>query len=318
MRKGLTRKYKRTTGDTNIGHTMTEMFEDFMLIKKGEGLAKRTISEHYTHFGYFKDYVGKELSAIEMTTEVFVGWITYMIEEMSYAPGTVNIRVRTMRSFLRYAYEDKQWISEPIHKRFKPIKAPIDVVESLTVEEYRRLIAAIDDTTYTGFRTKVITFVLLDTLVRVCELVDIKRENVDLKTMAIRLEAADTKTRVGRTVPISNRTAKLLSEYMQETEEFGSEYVFLTYEGESISEATVRDNLRVYGQVAKITNKRVSPHTIRHTGALFYIMNGGDPFSLQRILGHSHMNMVRRYVQMTNMDVQNQHSAHSPLNYVFK
>jgi integrase/recombinase XerD len=253
-----------------------------------------------------------------MTTEVFMGWIRYMTDEMNYTPGTVNIRVRTMRAFLCYCYEDKIWLSEPIHKRFKPIKAPVDVVEAFTVEEYRRLIAAIDDDTYVGFRSKVMTFVLLDTMVRVCELVDIKRQNIDFKTMSIRLEAADTKTRVGRVVPISARTAKLLSEYLHETEECGNEYVFLTYEGEKIGEATVRDNLRVYGQVAKISNKRVSPHTIRHTGALFYILNGGDPFSLQRILGHSHMNMVRRYVQMTNMDVQNQHSAHSPLNYVFK
>jgi integrase/recombinase XerD len=188
----------------------------------------------------------------------------------------------------------------------------------LTVEEYRRLIAAIDDKSYVGFRTKVITFVLLDTMVRVCELVDIKRKNIDFKTMSIRLEAADTKTRVSRFVPISPRTAKVLSEFLQETEEFGNDFVFLSYEGEKISEATVRDNLRLNGQVAKIIDKRVSPHTIRHTGALFYILNGGDPFSLQRILGHSHMNMVRRYVQMTNMDIQNQHNLHSPLNYVFK
>jgi integrase/recombinase XerD len=317
MRKGLTRKYKRGSA-VSPAMTMTEMFEEFMLIKKGEGLAKRTIAEYYENYRYFKDYAGRELSADEMTSEVFAGWITYMLDEMSYAPATINIRVRTMRSFLRYAFEDKQWISEPIHKRFKPIKAPIDVVEAFPVEEFRRLVGAIDDTTYTGFRTKVITFVLLDTLVRVCELVDIKRQNVDLKTMSIRLEAADTKTRVGRVVPISARTAKLISEYMAETEDFCSDYVFLTYEGEPISESTVRDNLRVYGQVAQIKNKRVSPHTLRHTGALFYIMNGGDPFSLQRILGHSHMNMVRRYVQMTNMDVQNQHSVHSPLNYVFK
>lgn len=319
LRKGLPRqrKYKRgTTSDITL--TMTEMFEEFMLVKKGEGLAKRTISEHYTHFGYFKDYIGRELSADEMTTELFVGWITYMIEEMDYAPGTINIRVRTMRAFLRYCYEEKMWLEEPVHKRFKPIKAPIDVVESLTPEEFRRLIGAIDDTTYTGFRTKVISYVLLDTLVRVCELVDIKRQNVDFKTLTIRLEAADTKTRQGRYVPISSRTAKLLSEYMRETEDLANDYVFLTYEGEPMGEHTVRDNLRVYGQVAKITNKRVSPHTLRHTGALFYILNGGDPFSLQKILGHSHMNMVRRYVQMTNMDVQNQHSVHSPLNYVFK
>jgi integrase/recombinase XerD len=303
---------------SELSLSMTEMFDEFMLIKKGEGLAKRTIAEHYNNFGYFKDYMNRELLSDEMTTELFMSWITFMREEMDYSPMTINIRVRTMRAFLRYCYEDKAWISEPIHKRFKPIKAPIDVVEAFSVEEYRRLIAAIDDENYVGFRTKVMTYVLLDTMVRVCELVDIKRQNIDFKTMAIRLEAADTKTRVGRVVPISSRSAKLLSEYMRETEDSGNEYVFLTYEGEKIGEATVRDNLRVYGQIAKITNKRVSPHTLRHTGALFYILNGGDPFSLQRILGHSHMNMVRRYVQMTNLDVQNQHSTHSPLNYVFK
>ncbi|WHY93735.1 site-specific integrase [Neobacillus cucumis] len=316
MRKGLRRNKRAASSE--ILMTMTEMFEEFMLIKKGEGLAKRTIQEHYVHFGYFKDYIGRELTADEMTTDLFMGWITFMLEEMDYSPMTVNIRVRTVRAFLRYVYEEKMWIDEPIHRRFKPIKAPIDVVEAFTVEEFRRLIAAIDDDTYVGYRTKVITFVLLDTMVRVSELVDMKRQNIDFKTMSIRLEAADTKTRTARIVPISPRTAKLLSEYLHETEEFGNEYIFLSYEGEKIGESTVRDNLRVYGQVAKITNKRVSPHTLRHTGALFYILNGGDPFSLQRILGHSHMNMVRRYVQMTNMDVQNQHSVHSPLNYVFK
>lgn len=317
MRKTTMRRFARKKIN-EIPLTITEMFEEFMLVKKGEGLAKRTLKEHHTHFGYFKDYIKREISADEMTTEMFIGWITFMIEEMEYAPATVNIRIRTMRAFLRYCFEEKAWIDEPIHKRFKPIKAPMDVVESLTPEEFRRLIGAIDEQSYTGFRTKVIAFVLLDTMVRVCELVDIKRQNIDFKTLTIRLEAADTKTRQGRYVPISARTAKLLSEYLAETVEFANDYVFLSYEGERISEHTVRDNMRLYGQVAKITNKRVSPHTLRHTGALFYILNGGDPFSLQKILGHSHMNMVRRYVQMTNMDVSNQHSAHSPLNYVFK
>ncbi|PLS08627.1 integrase [Neobacillus cucumis] len=240
------------------------MFEEFMLIKKGEGLAKWKIQEHYNNFGYFKSYIGKELSADEMTTELFMGWITYMLEEMDYTPGTVNIRVRTIRAFLRYCYEDKMWLSEPTHKRFKPIKAPVDEVEVFTVEEYRRLIVAFDDETYVGFRTKVMTFVLLDTMVRVFGLVDMKRQNIDFKTMSIRLGEADTKTRVGRVVPISARTAKLLSKFLQETEEFGNVYVFLTYEGEKIGEATVRDNLRVYGQIAKINNKRVSPHTLRY------------------------------------------------------
>lgn len=109
-----------------------------MLVKKGEGLANRTIREHYNNFGYFKNYINRELLADEMTTELFMCWITFMREEMDYSPMTINIRVRTMRAFLRYCYEDQAWISEPIHKRFKPIKAPIDVVEAFTVEEYLR------------------------------------------------------------------------------------------------------------------------------------------------------------------------------------
>jgi integrase/recombinase XerD len=154
MRKGLSRRKKAVT--TDISLTITEMFEEFMLVKKGEGLAKRTIAEHYNNFGYFQDYINRELSADEMTTELFVGWITFMLEEMDYAPATVNIRIRTVRSFLRYAYEDKMWIDEPIHKRFKPIKAPIDAVEAFTVEEYRRLIVAIDVRTTSDFERRLL------------------------------------------------------------------------------------------------------------------------------------------------------------------
>lgn len=297
---------------------MSQMFELFMLVKKGEGLATRTIDEYYVHYKYFTDYAGEVITKEEMTLELFTGWIVYMEEECGYSPATINIRVRTMRSFLRYCYEDKGWITEPIHRRFKPVKAPIDNVEAFTPQEVKSMISVIDDHQYSQFRTKVILYVLLDTMVRGGELVEIKRKNVDFGTLQIMLEGKNTKTRVGRYVPLSVRTAKLLREYMEETEQFESEYVFLTYEGNPLSVSTLRENFSILGRVARIENKRVSPHTFRHTGALFYIMNGGDPFSLQKILGHSHMNMVRRYIQMTDRDVHTQHSLHSPLNYVFK
>lgn len=312
MEKRVTRKFKRdNTARIKVEETLTmgDMFEQFMLIIISEGLATRTIREYYVNYDYFLRYIdGGDLEKDEMTTELFCGWIAYMLEELELAPATVNIRVRTMRSFVRYCYDDKGWIKEPVHRRFKPVKAPIDNVEAFTPEEVRRLMGSIDDSTYTGFRTKVIMYVLLDTMVRVGELVDIKRENVDLKKGTIMLKGDETKTRVTRTVPLSSKTIKLLNEYMVETEEFGSEYLFLSYEGEPLSEATIRDNIAVQGKVAQIKNKRVSPHTFRHTAALFYILNGGDPFSLQKILGHSYMNMVRRYIQMSNTDVQVQHN----------
>lgn len=142
--------------------------------------------------------------------------------------------------------------------------------------------SVIDDELYTGVRDKVIVFVLLYTLLRISELVAMERSNVDFKAGVIILEAMGTKTRKAREIPISTKTAKILKEYMKETEDFYDDYLFLTYDGHQINHATVRLNLRDYGKKAGIKNKQVSPHTFRHTGALFYIMNGGDPLVCKR------------------------------------
>jgi integrase/recombinase XerD len=66
---------------------------------------------------------------------------------------------------------------------------------------------------YTGFRDKVISYVLLDTLVIISELCAIKRSNVNLEKGEIYLEVMGTKTRKARIVPVSEATIDLLKEY---------------------------------------------------------------------------------------------------------
>ncbi|WP_338447756.1 tyrosine-type recombinase/integrase [Niallia oryzisoli] len=240
-----------------------------------------------------------------------------MFNDKGLAPTTANVRIRTMRAFLRYCYQEG-WIEEPIHERFKPVKTPEDEIQAFTPAEVKALLNQSDDSRFVGFRDKVMIYVLLDTMVRISELLNMKRSNVDLKSGFIKLEPHETKTKRSRSVPISTKTIKLLEEYMKESEDFGSEYLFVTYDGRDILSNTWRRRLTELGEMAGISNKRVSPHTFRHTGALFYIMNGGDPFSLQKILGHSDMSMVRKYIQMTDSDVKRQHNSFSPLNSIFK
>jgi integrase/recombinase XerD len=71
--------------------------------------------------------------------------------------------------------------------------------------------------------------------------------------------------------------------------------------------------LRRYGQQAGLTSVRVSPHTLRHTFAKNYIMNGGDIFSLQRILGHTDISTVKIYLNLFAVDVKKQHTRFSPV-----
>ncbi|OOE10820.1 tyrosine-type recombinase/integrase [Fictibacillus arsenicus] len=312
-RKGI-RKTTVNRKSRNIIKNMTlyEMFQRFMIDKRAEGLSRTTIEGYEITYGYLEDFLLGDLANEEITTDVFTDYIGYMLHEKNLSPVTANVRIRTMRAFLRYCYE-RDWIYEPIHESFKPVKTGEIKIDAFTPDEVNLLLHQIDDTRYVGFRDKVMILIMLDTMVRVSELLKIRRANVDLKNGSIQLEPHETKMKRARIVPLSTKSVKLLAEYLEETQDFEEDTLFVTYDGRPISDNTFRKQLIQYKDLAGIKNKRVSPHTFRHTGALFYILNGGDPFSLQDILGHTDMSMVRRYIKMSNVHIKRQHNSFSPL-----
>lgn len=89
--------------------------------------------------------------------------------------------------------------------------------------------------------------------------------------------------------------------------------IFVNMDNEQISTRALQDKMHAYGCKADITGVRVSPHTFRHTMAKFYILNGGDPFTLRRILGHASLKMVDYYVELFSSDIKQQHKKFSPV-----
>lgn len=101
--------------------------------------------------------------------------------------------------------------------------------------------------------------------------------------------------------------------YIKARGEIKSQHLFVTLEGRPLSIRTFQENLRIYGKKAGIENVRVSPHTLPHTFAKMYIMNDGDPYSLQDILGHTSQDMVKKYVNLWRPEMKVKHTKSSPM-----
>src|SRR5690606_28213968 len=162
-------------------------------------------------------------------------------------------------------------------------------------------------------RDKVAMSLILDTGMRVNEVFSLEVSEIDFKTRSITLPASKNKNRKPRIIPLSNAVLKLLLELITENKvHFDSKYVFLSNFGEQYNPNSFRSRLRMYKDLSGI-KKRVSPHALRHQFCHDYIMNGGDIFTLQRIVGHADIQTTRKYIQMTGVDIQSQHSLYSPI-----
>ncbi|MCM3592486.1 tyrosine-type recombinase/integrase [Brevibacillus composti] len=329
------RKLLRTFADTaRVSYSWDELYRLYRRAKEAEGLAERTLALRDKYHRYFLEFLDLKypgLSPQEVTADVIRGWVRYMQSErrqyegneripdrmktVGLSPGAINTYLRHHKVFFSFMVSEG-YISENPFKKVRLVKEEKDTVESFTVEQIEKLLKQPDKRTYNGFRDYCAMLTFLDTGIRLVELINLRIEDVDFTNCSLYIRASNSKNNVGRTVPFSARTKKELQSLLAEVRELNAEYLFTTVYGNKLDPTRIRAAIKEYGRTGNIATVRVTPHTFRHTFAKFYILNGGDPYSLQKLLGHHDMTMVRRYVQMNDMDIRRQHDKYSPINFL--
>jgi site-specific recombinase XerD len=116
-------------------------------------------------------------------------------------------------------------------------------------------------------------------------------------------------------VPIGNNAQKALQRYLfrhrTRPAHTRIENVFLSVHGTPLTENRMKLMFSRLGQRSGV--QRLHAHLCRHTFATRFLGNGGDVFTLQQILGHSTLDMVRHYVNLASNDIIMQHQRCSPL-----
>ena len=158
-------------------------------------------------------------------------------------------------------------------------------------------------------RNRAIIYVLLDTGVRVSELINLHIQEADLRNRRIYVMGKGSKE---RSIPFSPRTGQVIWRYLTSRKEASAgDFLFVTNVGRQLTRSRVLRILRTIGQRAGVLN--VTCHRFRHTFAVNYLRNGGDAYSLQMMLGHSTMEMVKNYLALAQADLDANHSQASPV-----
>jgi site-specific recombinase XerD len=92
----------------------------------------------------------------------------------------------------------------------------------------------------------------------------------------------------------------------------GEDHLFLAETRTPLTKNGVEMLFKRVRERAGIVDRRMSPHILRHTFAIRYLISGGDPFSLQELLGHEDLETVKMYMRMNDEMIQGQKRKFSP------
>ena len=233
--------------------------------------------------------------------------------------STVQGYIRTLKVFFSWLLRE-EYIESNAMTRIPVPRAPVKVINTFSNEHINKLATLCHTSNGTGYRNLAIILLLLDSGIRVSELVNIDINDLDLTEGYIKIRKA--KGNRERLVPIGSIVQKSLWKYINHhrpqplTQKVTM--LFLSEQGLPLTRSGIQQMLRRYGKVAGFSGVRCSPHTFRHTFAKNFLLNGGDIFSLQKILGHSSLASVRIYLNLFAVDLKKQHQQFSPVDNLIK
>lgn len=271
---------------------------------KLRGLSKRTI-EIYSFF--LKKYLESlSIPAEQATKQDVNNFLASLID---------NYKNRTRAlatSSIRFLYKEILDKPEVIIKIKNPKKQEI-LPTILTKEEIQKIIGSAKNS-----KSKLIILLLYSTGIRVSELTNLKSNNLSLEYANGIVHGKGGKQ---RQIYLGKNLIEELKIYLNKTQESEqkSQYIFPSHKNPNIP-LTVRNIQKIIKNAAKNAgiNKKVTPHTLRHSFATHHLQSGTDIRKIQLLLGHARIDTTEIYTNLSNKDLEILKNPADDLNFSVK
>lgn len=292
---------------TNQSKTFDQGYDEFILYCKAKKLRPATIRFYDNYMLIIYKAILPKTLIKNITPETVENFKMYLKNYTTENDVTRNTNTRALRVILYY-FMKLGYMETFQMSLMKVDKKPI---ETYTDEELKLLLLRVDikKTGFVDFRENVIIHFLLGTGCRLSTLINIKIKDLYFQNKLITYTW--TKNRRQQLVPMSNSLKQVLIEYLQYRKGESDDYLFCNVYGEKINADTLKRQIKVYNNKRGVNKGSI--HKFRHTFAKKWILAHGDIFRLQKILGHSSLDIVKNYVNMFTEDLQKDFNTFNPL-----
>ena len=273
-----------------------------------KGVSPHTIAAYRDTFrlllGFAHERTGKQPAALELENldaPLIAAFLDHLEHDRGNSPRTRNARLAAIHSMFRYAAlrhpEHAALISRVIAVPTKRFERAI--VTYLTPDEANALLAAPNRERWIGRRDHALLTLAIQTGLRVTELTDLRNQDVHLST-GPHIQVVG-KGRKQRATPLTSQTVAVLRQWLKERAGRPGDPLFPTSRGRQLSRDAIALLINNHATAASHTcptlkNKKVSPHTLRHTTAMNLLHAGVDSTVIALWLGHESVEATQIYL----------------------
>lgn len=302
---------------------LSAAIQGFKIVRLADGYSPATLAVYQWALERLQWYLDNpEVDQItEQNVQSFFAFL-----RTDYDPPLAGASIENVWKAVRSFYN---WASDtlPIHRPDSRIPRPRyaqEEIQPYTREEVKALLRACEYTTLalsmrrksfamkrpTAFRDRAIVLLLLDTGVRASELCRLTYKDINLESGTVHIQAfgSGRKTK-SRTVYFQKHSRAALWKYLSSQPQ--TTFLFTTSTLATLNRGSLYHMIDALGERSGVLSANV--HKFRHTFAIQYLRNGGDVFTLQRLLGHASLEMVRRYLSLADNDAASVHKGASPV-----
>jgi site-specific recombinase XerD len=310
----------RPAKSTDLGHELVRFFEDYLTAQRG--VSPHTLRSYRDALLLLLQFAARDskrpierLEIADLTPERITRFLAFLEAERRNGIATRNARLGAIHVFARFMAshhpEQLGLLQRVIGLPFKHGAQALPI-EYLERGEIEALLNSIDRATVAGRRDYALFALMFNTGARVQEVLNLRRRDVRVDAPhQVRLYGKGGKLRL---CPIWPATARLLRELIGESGLIepnpADAFVFTNLRGRQMTRFGVRYLLRKYvaaasRAVSTLGDKRIHPHSVRHSTAIALLKAGVDFATISQWLGHASLNTTMRYAR-ADLDLKRQ------------